>query len=218
MNRIIVSSWLVPVFCAIALVGCGVPELPDTFDVAISAAEMVNAPRGSGAAAAAHATWTGFRGPDAKSGEKAAPGPYGGLLNGGILERPPVDGQVFIADFGAWGDITAIHENQYFLPQVYGDELEVGGDWAAATVPFMRFKSACYGVQIDDRYGLAVVVHVRLGPLYVGRAIIYSWGTIGEEDGIVGQFGYLLDFTDGLADIVLDSGGDQYPFYAVQTS
>lgn len=195
------------------LTGCSLRELPDTFEVAMSAGERLSAPRNSGAADAVNSTWAGFRKADPAPAEKAAPGPYGGLLTGGIVERPPVNGKIFVADFGAAGEITAIRENRYFLPQIYGEQIDIGGDWAKAKIPLLRFKSASYGLQLGERYGFAVLVHVSLGRAYVGRAIIYSWGSIGE-DRLDGTFGYLLDFTGGLADLVLDSGGDQYPFYA----
>ncbi|MBI2435500.1 MAG: hypothetical protein HYV26_21820 [Candidatus Hydrogenedentes bacterium] len=199
------------VLAVLALSGCPLPEFPDAFDVAITGTEKHSAPRDTGPPTAANATWQAFRAPDPP---KALPGPYGGLLNGGILERPPVDAQIFIADFGPNGAITMVHENEYLLPSVYGREIPIGGDWQGATVPFMHFRTACFGLEMDGRYGVAIVVHVRLANQYVGRAIIYSWGTIGEER-IDGTFGYLLDFTGGLADILLNSGGDQYPFYAV---
>jgi len=197
----------------IGMVGCPVQELPGTFAVAITAAERVAAARASGPEDAANSSWAVFRKADPES--KAESGPYGGLLNGGILERPPVDGQIFIADFGENAQVTNVHESKYLLPAIYGEEIEVGGEWAQSTIPFLRFKSASYGVQVDNRYGAAVLVHVRFGPIYVGRAIIYNWGTI-NGDRLDGTFGYLLDFTGGAADLLLDSAGDQYPFYGTR--
>ena len=49
----------------------------------------------------------------------------------------------------------------------------------------------------------------------VGRAVTYAWGS-GNADRIDGQFGYLLDFSKGLGGLLLDSGGDQYPFYLIR--
>lgn len=217
MNKFVALCHLVIMACSVATLGCQPLELPDSFEVAISGTQKLTGIKGAGIADAANGTWTGRRGPDAKSDGKAAPGPYGGLLNGGILERPPVEGQIFVADFNSEGGIIEIRENKYFLPQVYGETLEIGSDWARSRVPFIRFKSASYGVQQEDKYGLAVLVHVRLGPFYVGRAIIYSWGT-SDPTLVSGQFGYLLDFEKGLADLLLDSGGDQYGFNATRDS
>ncbi len=211
----------------VLVAGCPtVQDLPETFDVAISATEKASAPRDSGPISLAQSSWAGFRDADPveasstpeSTGEvavqsEAAPGPYGGLLNGGILERPPVGEQIFVVDFGDAGQMTAIHENLYFLPQYYGTEVPVGGTWSPSTLPFASFRSASYGVEQDDRYGLAVVVQVRLGNIPVGRAIIYSWGTLGA-DRLEGKFGYLLDFTEGIGQFLLMTGGDQYPFHA----
>src|SRR5687767_12304834 len=78
------------------LVGCKVPAFPETLEVVLPGDERQIATRGHGAEALANATFAAFRGPDPA---KADAGPYGGLLDGGILERPPVDGQIFVADF-----------------------------------------------------------------------------------------------------------------------
>jgi hypothetical protein len=200
------------------LTGCGVPDLPESLDVAVSGTERQAAPPGSGPAQLANSSWSLFRKADdvyTKGGDPA--GPYGGLLNGGLLERPPVDQQMFLVDFGQNGEITAVNENLYFLPRIYGEDLPIGEEWIPTSPPIAKFRSASYGVQDGNRFGNAVVVQVRSGPIFMGRAILYSWGTI-DGDRIDGTFGYLLDFSDGAAGIVLNSGGDQYPFYATRVT
>lgn len=207
------SAVIVSALC-LALVGCAVPELPENLDVAISSTDSESAPRDSGPMAAANNSWKAFRKADDSGNTKQAlPGPYGGLLDGGILERPPVDGQIFVVDFGDDGAMTGIHENKYFLPEVYGSDVPVGGEWSPSTVPFVRFRSASYGTSLDDRFGMAVIVHVKFVDIYIGRAVIYAWGTI-ADDRIDGTLGYLLDFTGGIGGFAFNAGGDQYPFYA----
>jgi hypothetical protein len=72
-----------------------------------------------------------------------------------------------------------------------------------------------FGVEAAGHIGYVVFVQVRLGSLYVGKAMIYTWGTV-AGDRIDGQFGYVLDFTGGIAENVLTTGGDQYPIYALR--
>lgn len=206
------------IFSAAVVCGCSVPDLPGSFEVALPAGVSQVAQRGSALPAAAGVAWQAFRKADpapTATVDKATPGPYGGLLDGGFLERPPVDGQIFIAEFDEEGRVVATRENKYLLPEVYGEDIRIGGDWQPARIPLLDFKTAEYSVQVDDKYGIAILVHVRFGPLYVGRAIIYSWGTVLDQ-GADGQFGYRLDFENGLAGLILESTGDQYPFYATE--
>jgi hypothetical protein len=220
------------------LAGCPtVSDLPDTLDVAVSTTQKESAPRDSGPPTLANSTWAGFRKPDpdetakpaatppgtAQSADaESALGPYGPLLTGGVLPRPPADEQMFLVHFGDGGQMTGISENLYFLADIYGAEVPVGGSWSPSTLPGISFRSASYGLEVNGRFGLAVLVQVRLNGIYIGRAILYSWGTLsggedeGDPDRIDGTFGYVLDFSEGLGDLLLDTGGDQYPFYGIR--
>ncbi len=105
--------------------------------------------------------------------------------------------------------MTEVAENKYFLAKIYGTMVPVGGSWTSSTLPGVAYRSASFGLELDDRFGVAVVVHVRFGNFFLGRAVLYSWGTI-ADDVIEGQFGYLLDFTDGIVRF-LGTVADQYP-------
>jgi len=199
--------------CAI---GCGsVPALPESFEVATSATDRVAADAGTGPASLADSVWSLARkadpsDADADGSTASLPrGPYGGLLNGQGLERPPVGERMFLAHFGAQGELTEITENRFFLARIYGSRVPVGGEWNASNLPGIAFRSDSYGVQAQERFGLAAVVHVRFGNVFLGRAVLYSWGTV-ADDLIDGVFGYLLDFTDGLLS-QLGAVADQYP-------
>lgn len=206
--------------------GCPfVPDLPAEFEVALTAAEKQTAAQGSGPGLLAGTSWAAFRGPDPSAASSqldaaatgdAAPGPYGGLLDGGVLERPPVDVQMFRVHFGDNGRVTHISENRHFLPEIYGDEIAVGADWRATTLPAVQYRSATYGLAVGDQIGLAILAEVRFGQMFVGQALLYSWGKL-SGDRIDGQFGYLLDFTDGIGQVLLSTSADQYPFYATRT-
>ncbi len=208
-------------FPAVLILPAGCPTAtapPDTFDVAVSATDKRSVARDTGPAELANSTWALFRKADpdeSTTASDSAPGPYGGLLNGGLLARPPAGTQMFVADFGDVGQLTTIRENLYFLADIYGTEIPVGGSWSGSSIPGLEFRSASYGLQLGDTFGLAIVVNVRLNQTFVGRAIIYSWGTIASNE-IDGTFGYLLDFSDGIGGLFLETGGDQYPFLAVQ--
>jgi hypothetical protein len=52
-------------------------------------------------------------------------------------------------------------------------------------------------------------VQVRLSDQYLGRAVLYAWGTQ-DSDRVTGTFGYLLDFRGGLL-AGLGQAADQYP-------
>ncbi len=214
MRRVQLSAFaLVPL---LALTGCPpVGDLPDTVEVFFSAAERQEAARDSGPSGLANSSWRVIRkaGADESEPSSVPPGPYGGLLNGGILQRPPAGEQIFIIDLGADGEMTRARENQYFLADIYGRDVPIGDDWSPTVLPLTSFRSASYGVQIGDRIGLAVEVQVRFGGAYVGRAVLYTWGTL-NGDRIDGVFGYLLDFEGGLGAALLMSGGDQYDIFA----
>ena len=102
-----------------------------------------------------------------------------------------------------------ITENRFFLARFYGAEVPVGGERSPTTLPGVEFRSDSYGVDAEDRYGLAVVVHVRFGNVLLGTAVLCSWGTVVGEQ-IDGTSGYLLDFTEGAVPS-LGTIADQYP-------
>lgn len=196
--------------------GCGsVPALPTSFDVATSATDRLAADAGTGPAGLAGSTWSLVRQADPSAGDTGAEdpptpsGPYGGLLNGRGLDRPPVGERIFLVRFGSEGELAEITENRFFLAQFYGSEIPVGGEWTGTTLPGVAFRSDSYGVQVGDRFGVAVVVNVRFGNLFVGQAVLYAWGTIADTV-IDGTFGYVLDFTDGIVNF-LNTVADQYP-------
>ncbi len=198
---------------ALAILGCeGAPSLPETFDVATTAAARTAAAANSGPAVFADSVWSIIRTPD-PAGEDAAPtsdpGPYGGLLNGDALPRPPAGERVFLVHFGAGGEMVRVSENLYFLAEFYGEDVPVGGAWTNTTLPGIVFHSASYGVQLGERFGIAVVVDVRFRQLYLGRAILYAWGTTADAT-LTGQLGYFIDFTGGAAPS-LGTIADQYP-------
>jgi hypothetical protein len=111
--------------------------------------------------------------------------------------------------------MTAVRENRFLPSEFYGADVPVGDAWSPATLPGVSFRSAWYGLAVGDRFGLAVVVQVRLGALLVGRAILYAWGTA-STDQLDGTVGYLLDFSDGIGGLLLRTNGDQYPFLATR--
>jgi hypothetical protein len=200
--------------CLTLLAACvPVPALPETLDVATSAADRVTAARKTGPADLADSTWSLARiaesdNPDPNITRSGPPGPYGGILAGNALERPPVGERIFLVEFGPGGEMVRITENRFFLADIYGPDVPVGGEWTGTTLPGVFYRSASYGIQIGDRFGVAVVVNVRFGEVFLGRAILYAWGTM-DDDRIDGQFGYLLDFTDGAA-AFLGTVADQY--------
>lgn len=205
--------WLVAM-----LPGCwSVPALPETLDVATSTSDRVTCAKDTGPAGLSESSWSGSRKADraataATTNDSAPAGPYGGILSGNALERPPVGEQMFVARFGSQGEMVQIAENRFFLADIYGADLPVGGEWVDTTLPGVSYRSASYGAQVDGRFGLAVIVHVRFANIFLGQAVLYSWGTLAANH-LDGQFGYLLDFTDGAASS-LGTIADQYPFQA----
>ncbi len=198
------------------IAGCGfVPPLPDSFDVATSASVRTSTDAGTGSPSFINSVWSLNRKPepttaDAEIDASATPrGPYGGLLNGQGLERPPVGERIFLVRFGSAGEMVEVSENRYFLSKIYGSTVPVGGEWTGTVLPGVSFNSETYGLEADGRFGVATVVNVRFSGFFLGRAILYSWGTI-VVDRIDGQFGYLLDFTEGIVSF-LQTVADQYP-------
>lgn len=195
------------------------PATPQTLEVVLPDDARQEAEAGTGPQSLAGGTWVGFRKPDPDEPPPAEstppPGPYGGLLDGGILDRPPADEPMFRVVFAADGRVTGIHDNQYFLADIYGSTLAVDGTVYSTTIPGIAFSAQSFGVSVEDAFGVAILVDVRFVGLPVGRAVIYSWGR-GDAQRVDGQFGYLLDFSGGLGDLLLDTNGDQYPFYATR--
>jgi len=194
------------------LCGCGgVPGLPETFDVATSATEKSAAEKGTGPAGLADSTWslTRLPDPDGEVDDDTSDGPYGGILSGDALERPAVGEQIFLIEFGDGGQMVNVTGNRFFLPQFYGDEIAIAEDWHSTTLLGVSYNSASYGLEVGGRFGIAVIVHVRWGNFFLGRAILYSWG-VQDADVITGTFGYLLDFRDGIVRS-LGTIADQYP-------
>lgn len=199
----------------VGLIGCGaIPQLPESLDVATTATETLEANADTGPVGLAGGVWSLSRvadpqGEPEEPADDAPPGPYGGLLDGDALKRPPVGERIFLVHFGESGAMELVTENRFFLPQFYGREVPVGEDWRAISLPGLAFQSKSFGVDTGERFGLAVVVHVRFGNAYAGRAVLYAWGTR-DGDAIDGTFGYLLDFSGGLLAFV-GTVADQYP-------
>jgi len=194
--------------------GCAtVPEFPGSLDVAVSAAATLTGERNTGPAVLASSTWSLTRRADPNDpedkGDTGLAGTYGGIFSGDGLERPPVGERIFLVRFGPGGEMVEVTENRFFLADIYGDTVPVGGEWADSSLPGVSYRSASYGVQIGDRFGIAVIVHVRFLETFLGQAILYAWGTV-ADDTIDGQFGYVLDFTDGAVSF-LGTVADQYP-------
>lgn len=200
-----------------AVGGCGsVPALPATFEIATTAASVVEVDAGTGPIGFADSVWSLARpaDPDQPDDSDSAvpPGPYGGILNGQGLPRPPVGERIFLVHFGTDGEMVEVTENRYFLPEFYRQTVPIGGTWWPTTLPGVSFRGQSYGTQTGDRFGLAVVVNVRFGNLYLGQAVLYAWGTQ-TGDTAAGTFGYLLDFTDGIVP-QLGTIADQYAIQA----
>lgn len=207
------------VLSLVVLAGCPLSTgLPSELDVVLPQNQKQTVAANTGPQSLGGATWAIFRkfdpnAPDDPQSVAPAPGPYGGLLNGGLLERPPVDGLIFLVDVATGGRITRVRENQYFLADIYGSDLEITSDRRPTSLPGITYRAASFGVSVGGQIGLAAYVEVDFLGLRVGHAILYAWGTL--ADGRVdGTFGYLLDFSNGLGDLLLDTTGDQYLFYA----
>jgi hypothetical protein len=200
--------------------GCfGPPAPPGVFDVVLPGGAKQEVAAHTGPEMLAGGSWSGFR--KAGGTEQAefesnpVAGPYGTLLNGGSLTRPPVDWQIAVIDVAEDGRVTMIRENDYLLSGIYGDSSVVDGTSQSTTIFGLTYALTSFGVTVDDAIGVAVVSDVRFIGLPVGRAVIYAWGT-GSTDRVDGQFGYLYDFSEGIGGLFFASGGDQYPFYLIR--
>jgi hypothetical protein len=219
MTRIVYSA---PLACVLltAIAGCpAVVDLPAELEVATSAAVKHPAARDSGPPSLANSTWAAFRAVvEGESDEPPAdppPGPYGGLLDGSGLARPPAGAQIFKVAFGANGVPVRITDNEYFLKDIYGAEVPVGGEWEQTVLPGVEYRSAGYGLEVGGRFGVAILVQVRVGTTFIGQAILYTWGTL-SEDRLEGIFGYAFNFDEGIGGLVLQNTGDQYAFFATR--
>jgi len=225
--RSMIRSTPAQIVCATViscLTGCGsVPAIPESFDVAISTTEKATANVNTGPEGLLGITLSLSRPAPTVVGTEPrdtsnALGPYGGILSGQGLTRPPEGEEIFqVAFLGENAAMSEVTRNRFFLSQFYGETIPVGGGWISTTLPGVSYKSASYGVQQDGRFGSTVVVHVRLGNLYVGKAILYSWGGITGEQPSNVTFGYLLDFTGGLLEFV-GKVADQYSVVATIVS
>jgi len=214
LNSFTVKQYLAALLLAALSGAAGCPlvtPLPDELDVSVSATNKQAAPRDSGPPSLANTTWSIARvaDPNEPAVSDPPPGPYGGILNGGLLQRPPAGEQFALVTFGPSGQAVLVDENDSFLSDIYGRSIAISSEWHTTTLPGIEYRSASYGLDFSDRFGVAILVQVRLGTTYVGRAILYAWGTR-SEDQISGTFGYLLDFRGGLGER-LGSSGDQYP-------
>jgi len=202
------------IIAASGIAGCGsVPSLPPALDVPISETETATAQAGTGPSGLANTVWALTRKGDGYSrygsGTSSGGDGYGGLLRGEPLERPPVDGQVFLVHFGPDGEMVEITENEYLLPEIYGSEVPVGGGWMGTPMPSLTFRSESYGLQDGDHYAVAARFQVRFAGFLLAHATVYSYGEV-QDDQAEGTFGYLLDFDDGLLSFMGEIE-DDYP-------
>jgi hypothetical protein len=211
---------IIPVAVSLLTAGCPIAPAPlDTVDVVLPGGVTQPVDAGTGPELLAGGAWAGFRKHDGNERSDLvadpAPGPDGSLLNGGLLARPPADTQAFILDLAADGRATRLRENAYFIPELYTSTSAIDGTFLSTTLPEMTYSLQSFGVSVDDAMGIAIVSDVRYLGMPVGMATIYAWGS-GDTDRIDGQFGYLLDFSNGLGGLLFESGGDQYPFYLLR--
>ncbi|GMV97663.1 MAG: hypothetical protein HRF43_02190 [Phycisphaerae bacterium] len=196
-----------------------VPNLPEELEVVLPAGQKAAALVNSGPELLDGSVWSLFRKPDAEGAtppDGTAPGPYGGLLTGGFLERPAPDALMGLVHFGPGGRVTRISENAFYLPEIFGTDIVVDGRFHGTRVPGLRLAAASFGVSDGDRIGVALPVDVRFLGVPVGTAVVYHWGTR-TGDRIDGTFGYQADFTGGLGGLILGAGGgDQYLVYALE--
>ena len=202
---------------ALVLAGCfGPPNLPEELEVVLPNDVRRTVPAGSGPSTFENATWSVFANPDAEGATddpNAAPlpGPYGGFLTGGLDAIPSGDAPLYRIHFGEGGRILRVSEN-IISPGILGDEIIIDGEFHALGFPGLSTAAVSFGVSEGDQIGAAFVMDLRFLGLPVGSAIIYAWGTrTGDRvDGILGR---LIDFLP-LPDLLLTSGGDQFPIFA----
>lgn len=200
---------------AIALLsGCfGPPEFPEELDVVLPNDAVRTTPIDTGPESVADGVWEAFRKAPVEGAESSddEPGPYGGLLNGGILERPEPETVMFQSHFDEAGRMTLVTENAFYLPEFFGETFVIDKEFHPGATAGLSYAAASYGVTVEDEVGIAVFVQVRALGLPIGDAVVYAWGTQ-VENRIDGTFGYLADL-GGLARLIVGSGGDQYPVY-----
>lgn len=215
LRKLLALSLLVSL--SIATTGCfGPPDLPAELEVVLPDDVRQAAPINSGPESFANGVWQARRAPIDDSVETPAMSPYGGLLTGGLLERVAVDALMFRGHFDEAGVATGVTDNHYYLPNLLGDELPIDNQFHGTRVPGLTFAAASYGAQVDDQVGFAIPAEVRLFGIQVSKVIVYAWGTLDEtETRVDGIFGYTSDL-NLIPELILGSGGDQYPFYAAR--
>jgi hypothetical protein len=198
--------------------GCfGPPDLPSDLEVVLPGDARQQAEAGSGAELLENSNWSAFRGDSTteESPEEAPPpGPYGGLLNGGILERVPPGSLMYRVHFIEGGRADRITENAFYLPELFGTDFIIDGAFHPARFPGLSYAAASFGVSNDDRFGIALPVEIRFWGIPLGTAVVYAWGTA-TADRLDGTFGYATDL-EPLPRLLLGSGGDQYRFFAMR--
>lgn len=193
------------------MLGCfGPPDLPAELEVVLPNDARQTATVNSGVVAFANSTWDVFRTDEADepAGDDAPPGPYGGLINGGFLERVEPGGLVYTARFGEQGQAVEVTENVFYLPEVFGRRLIIDGEFHGTNVLGLEYAAAAFGVTRENQFGVAIPAEVRFFGITLGTAVVYSWGTLAGDEG-QGIFGYQADLNP-IPDLLLGSGGDQY--------
>ncbi len=203
---------------ALAFAGCfGAPDLPTELDVVLPNDVRQVAQAGSGVPLLADSSWDLFRKADEQETENdamPAESPYGGLLGRGFLERLPPDTRMIRLTFDSAGVATGASENAFYVPDLIGDSLVFDGEFHPTRFPGVAYAAIPFAVTAGNQLGIALPVEVRFLGLQVATAVAYAWGTV-DGDRIDGTFGYNVDF-NLLADLLLGSGADQYPVYALR--
>lgn len=208
------------VWAALLLMTCGCfgpANLPTETEVVLPGDARQTATVNSGAESLASSTWEARRAadPDDADGDSddTPRSPYGGLLNGGFLDRVPVDALMFRVEFNENGVATRITNNRFYLPDMFGDQLISDGQFHGTRTPGLTYAAASFAVQQDNQIGLAFPAEVRFLGLPLGMAVVYGWGTFNEDETrLDGTFGYSADL-NLIPELLLGSGADQYPFY-----
>ncbi len=210
------ATWIV---CGLTLgfSGCfGPPNLPEELEVVLPSDVRRTAPAGSGPTAFENSTWSVFANPDAAgatddSSAAPRPGPYGGFLTGGVVMLPSADTRLYRIHFGDGGRLLRVSENT-ISPEVIGDELIIDGAFHAERLAGLTYAAVSFGVSEGEQFGLAFPMDLRFFGIPVGSILVYAWGTRNEAR-VDGTLGLLLDFHP-LPELILRSGGDQFPIFA----